>query len=104
MIGSAQHELAKYLTGLLQLVLDIYSSNCVKNFFSFAHEFQQLDTNPSNFFLCSFDISSLFANVPLAETIQVCADTLFNGKLIPLDFPKNIFIELMNTATSSVEL
>jgi len=89
---SAQHELAKYLTGLLQPVLDIYSSNCVKDSF-FAHEIQQLDTEPSNSFLCSFDISSLFTNVTLAETIQVYADTLYNGKLIPIDFPENIFIE-----------
>jgi len=29
MIDSAQHELAKYLTSLLQPVLDIYSSNCL---------------------------------------------------------------------------
>jgi len=54
-------------------------------------------------FLCSFDISILFTNVPLAETIQICADTLYNGKLIPPDFPKIIPIELMTTATSSVE-
>jgi len=56
-----------------------------------------------NSFLCSFDISILYTNVSLAETIQICTDTLNNRKLIPLDFPKNIFIELMNIATSSVE-
>jgi len=103
MIGSAQYELAKYLTGLLQPVLAIYSSNCVKDSFSFAHELQELDTDPSKSFLCSFDISSLFTDLPLAETIQICADTRYNGKLIPPNFPKNIFIKLMNTATSSVE-
>jgi len=85
------------LTGLLQPVLDIYSSNWVKDSFSFAHEIQQLNTDLSNSFLCSFDISNLFTNVPLAETIQICADTLYNGKLI---LP---FIELLNTATFSVE-
>jgi len=103
MIGSAQHELAKYLTSLFQPVLDIYLSNCIKDSFSFAQEIQQLDADPSNSFLCSFDISSLFTNVPLAETIKICADTLYNGKLISPDFPKSIFIELMNTATSSIE-
>jgi len=91
MTGSAQHEVAKYLTGLFQSVLDIYSSNCIKDFFSFDYEIQQLDIDPLNSFLCSFDISSLFTNVPLAETIEICADTLYNGKLIPPDFPKNIF-------------
>jgi len=88
MIGSAQHELAKYLIGLLQSVLNIYSSNCVKDSFSIAHEIQQLDTDSSNSSLCSFDISSLFTNAPLAEMIQICSDTLYNGKLIPLIFLK----------------
>jgi len=73
--GSAHHELAKYLTGFMQPVLDIYSSNCVKDFFSFAHEIQQLGTDSLNSFLSSFDISSLFTNVPLAETIEICANT-----------------------------
>jgi len=65
----------------------------------FAHKIQQLDIDSSNSFLCSFGISSLFINVPLAEAIQMCADTLYIGKLILLDYPKNIFIELMKTVT-----
>ena len=46
---------------------------------------------------------SLFSDVPLADTIQICADSLYGGKLIPPDYPKQIFVELMNTATKSVE-
>ena len=46
---------------------------------------------------------SLFTNVPLAETIQICVDSLYGGELIPPDYPKEIFVELMNTATKSVE-
>jgi len=34
---------------------------------------------------------SLFTNVPLAKTIQIYADTLYNGILIPHEFLKNIF-------------
>jgi len=49
--GSAQHELAKYLTGLLQPVLDIYSSNCIKDSSPLLNEIQQLDTDPLNSFL-----------------------------------------------------
>jgi len=70
--------------------MHIYSSNCVKDSFFFAHEVKQLDIDPLNSFLCSFDISSLFTNVSLVETIQI-----YNGKLIlQLDFPKDNFIEL----------
>ena len=63
---------------------------------------QQLEINPDNSFLCSYDISSLFTNVPLAETIQICADTLYNGQLPHLNFQES-FIELINVATKSVE-
>ena len=35
-VGLAQHELAKFLLATLQPVLDLYSSNCIKDSFSFA--------------------------------------------------------------------
>ena len=60
---------------------------------------QQLTYDPDDCFLCSFNISNLFTNVPLAETIQICAETLYDGNLSPLQFSKEIFIELMNIAT-----
>ena len=53
--------------------------------------------------LCSYDVCSLFSNVPLAETIEICADALYNGELTPPPFPRAIFVELMQTATSSAE-
>ena len=64
---------------------------------------QDLQMHPKETFLCSFDIRSLFTNVPLVETIQTCADSLYGGELIPPDYPQEIFVELMNTATKSVE-
>ena len=39
--------------------------------------------HPKETFLCSFDIRSLFSYVPLAETIQICADALYGFELIP---------------------
>ena len=102
MVGSAQHELAKFFSATLQPVLDLYSSNCTKNSSSFAQKVKQLEFNPDNSFLWSYDISSLFTNVPSTETLQICADTLYNGQLPPPQFSKQIFIRLMNIATKSV--
>ena len=49
-------------------------------------------------------ISLVFSKMyPLAETIQICADTLYIGQLPLHQFLKEIFIELMNKATKSVE-
>ena len=38
MIGLSQHQLAKYLSALLQPVIEIYSNNCMKDSFLFAKE------------------------------------------------------------------
>ena len=104
MIGSSQHQLAKYLSTLLQPVLEIYSNNCIKDCFLFAEEIRRLKLKPDESFLCSFDISSLFTNVPLAETIQICADTLYeDDRIVPPTLPKAIFVQLMTAATSCVE-
>ena len=53
--------------------------------------------------MCSFDISSLFTNIPLGETIQICAYSLYESNLTPSIMDKDVFIELMNIATTSVE-
>ena len=64
---------------------------------------QQLEFNPDNSFLCSYNVSSLFTNVPLDETVQICADTFYNSQLPPPQFSKKFFIESMNVVTKSVE-
>ena len=103
MTSSAQHQLAKYLYSLLQSVLSLYSSNCVLDSFTFADILKSSKLNPSSVFLCSFDISSLFTNVPLAETIKITADALYKMDHFSLPFPRKVFIELMEMAISSVE-
>ena len=64
---------------------------------------QELTTDLDQSFLCSFDISSLFANIPLGETIQICAYSLYDSNLTPPIMDIDVFIELMNIATTSVE-
>ena len=102
MTGSAQHQLAKWLTSLLQPVFQNFSSICVCDSFTFVKKFRKF-TFSSFVFLCFFDISSLFTNVPLAKTIEICADSLYNNDLMAPSFPSNIFVKLMQLATSSVE-
>ena len=101
--GSARHQLAKWLTSLLQPVLQKLSPNCVSDSFTFVKKVRKFTFSSSSVFLCSFDISSLFTNVPLAETIEICADALYNDDSMAPSFPRNIFVELMQLATSSVE-
>ena len=101
MTGSSYHE---WLASLLQPVLKRFSTHCISDLFMFADAIHNLkDSN--NFFMCSFDISSLFTNVPLEETINICADALYcdNSDAQPF-ISKAVFIEMMKSTTSAVEL
>ena len=102
MTGSAQHQLAQWLTSVIDPVLSLYSTYCISDSFTFADKVKTFNFPPS-VFLCSYDVCSLFTNVPLAETIEICANALYDGDLTPPPFPRAVFVELMQTATSSVE-
>ena len=103
MVGSSQHAVAKYFAAVIDPVLQLYSNNCIKDSFTFAKEMQDRQMHPKETFLCSFDFRSLFTTVPLAKTIQICADSLYGGELLRPDYPKKTFLELLNIATKSVE-
>ena len=48
----------------------------IKDSFSFAEALSNYD---SNLVMASFDVESLFTNIPLQETIELCVDLLFNS-------------------------
>ena len=71
-IGSYTYNVAKFLVPILKpLTVNEYS---IKDSFSFAHEL--LAINKGNY-MTSFDVVSLFTNIPLMETINICLDRLF---------------------------
>ena len=63
---------------------------------------QNLDIDP-NVFMCSFDVYRLFTNVPLDETIKICSYALYNDSDLRPLIPRDVFVELMKSGTSSVE-
>ena len=63
---------------------------------------QNLDIDP-DVFMCFFDASSLFTNVPLDETIKIFSDALYDDSDLQPLIPKDVIVELMKSATSSVE-
>ena len=82
------------------MALKLYSSHCVKDSFTFANFIQNCSLEQ---FLCPFDISSLFINVRLDETIEICANALYRGHLDCPPFPEDTFRELIPIATRGVE-
>ena len=64
---------------------------------------QDLRLEGKDVYLCSFGISSLFTNVPLKEMIGICAKALYKDPSSAPPIPQAVFIDLMESATSSVE-
>ena len=72
-IGTHNYELSKFLVTLLPgCSRSVYT---IKDTFSFASELSK--TRNKNLFMARFDITSLFTNVPVNETINIILGRLF---------------------------
>ena len=98
MINSPQHKIAKFLNYLLEPVLDYYSNYVIKDSFTFVEKIRKIKTK--NTFMASFDVKSLFTNVPLKEVIDICSQKLYELKKPHLS--KENFVKLLKIATSDV--
>ena len=73
-IGTFNYNLTRFLCDLLSsLVRNDYSC---KDTFSFASQIK--NANLSTKFLVSYDVTSLFSNIPLQETIDIAISLTFN--------------------------
>ena len=71
-ISSAQYRVAKYLDVLLKRFA--LSSRQCKDSFAFVDSLKSLDLNSNDYIICSFDVVSLFTNIPTLEVIDICSD------------------------------
>ena len=74
-INTYNYNLAKYLCSLLKP--HISSEFCATDTFSFVREIQDIDF--SDMFLVSYDVTSLFTNIPLSETIDLAVNAIFDS-------------------------
>ena len=96
------YNLAKYLVDPLSLLAN--NQYTVKDSFEFVNEITKInDTN--RFFMCSFDVESLFTNVPLQETIDICVNSLYyNDDILIKGLNKVQFNNLLNLALKDTYL
>ena len=73
-IGTFNYNLAHFLCDLLSPLFP-YDYSC-KDTFSFVSQIK--NANLSKKFLVSYDVTSLFTNIPLQETIDIAINLLFN--------------------------
>ena len=103
MCHSAHYSLAKWSVEVLNPVLEFYSGFFVKDSFTFYAIICRLPVRMESQFLVSFDVVSLFTNIPLDKTISICAIFLYRGpSTVAFPFPGEVFIDLMGIATKSV--
>ena len=73
-IGTYNYNLAKVLTDMLDPVIP--TEYCAKDSFSFCKEIQEVGC--SNKFMISYDVCSLFTNIPLKGTIDIAVNLIFD--------------------------
>ena len=93
-LGTYNYDLAKFLVP----ILDPLTRNefTVKNSFEFVSEITNINLN--QFVMASFDVESLFTNIPLDETIDIICNSLFEENEKFKKFTKTQFSKLLNFA------
>ena len=93
-INTPTYKLAKFLVPILKSLTS--NEHTVKDSFAFAEEIVEQD---SECFMGSLDVDSLFTNIPLEETIDICTNTLFENMEKVEGLSKIEFKELLSLAT-----
>ena len=75
MIGTAEYKLAKYLDNFIKPNID-YSVNSTSSFMEKLNNFNFSEGDQC----VSFDVCSLYTNVPLEETINLISDFVYSDK------------------------
>ena len=98
-IGTATYERAKYLANLLaRLGKSKYTMNNTKEFVKYI----QKQKVPDGYKMVSFDVVSLFTNVPLEQTIEIILKRIYINKEITTNIPKKEMKELLFLCTKNV--
>ena len=102
MIGTPEYQLAKFLDEIIKSCIpQTYMLKSNKQFLDRINNFQ-FDTNQK---LVSFNVSSLFINVSLEETIQLITKRIYDLRhqdVKKQTIPRGIFIKLLRIATQEM--
>ena len=94
-IGTCSYNLVPILKEFKEFTINEYT---VKDSFSFSNEICNKSTS---LYMALFDIQSLFTNIPLDETIDICLELLFNKKRKVKGMLKKYVTKLLMCAVKS---
>ena len=98
-IGTATHKTARYLCKLLAPLGK--SSYTVESTSDFINRIKKTKI-PHGYKMISFDVVSLFTNVPLQKTIDIILRKVYKEKMIKTKIPRNKMQELLLLCTQEV--
>ena len=98
MVGTAQYNLAQYLNDIIRPIIpDQYMLSSTADFVQKLKSY----VFPANFSIVSFDVVSLFTNVPLNEIIEIASDYVYSDvSANKPGYEKTHFKKLLKFATS----
>ena len=98
-INTCSYNLSKYLVAKLSpLTSNEYT---LKNSYEFVNLINSID-NANDYIMCSFDVESLFTNIPLHETLDIILKLLFPNPEDKFEnFKKKEFKTLLELATTT---
>ena len=99
-IGSTHYGVGKYLSNLLNpLTLNQYH---LKDSFDAAEKIKAIPTQllDEGYQFVSFDVKSLFTNVPLDKTIQIILDRIYNDNIISTSLKRRTLKKLLKDTCS----
>ena len=76
LIGSYNHQVSKYLAELLSQHRSEPPASFVKDSLTFVDSICKFSSNDAQS-MCSFDVESLYTNVPVSEAIEIALDELY---------------------------
>ena len=95
-MGTCTYNIAKFVVPILKdFTLNKYT---VRDSFSFCDEIQE---QGNNLYMASFDTESLFTNIPLGETINICVNNVFGNKKRVKGLLKKYFKQLLTFSVKS---
>jgi hypothetical protein len=100
MTGTAYERVSKWLVTQLKPVEEFFSAHCTRDSFSFVDNIKNLDVSSTK--MASYDVRSLFTNVPVVETIDIIVDAVSHQpELCPL--PPDVLGDLLVWCTTNVQ-
>ena len=94
-VNTPTYKLSQYLNKLLKpWTTNEYTA---KDSFTFAEDIRLQDSTKS---MASLDVDSLFTNIPLNETIEICCELLYSNTAVVDGLSRNDFKKLLTMATT----